>query len=333
MLNLPKEEILGTSGYEYLPKDQMEVFISKDKAVLNTGREIISEELLTDGQGIIRTVITIKTLYVDPKGRNFLVGVINDITELRNATNEVKQLNSNLEQRVQERTFELEQVNKELESFSYTISHDLQSPLRHISGFADMLASDYKENLAEEAQHFLNTIIKNAKLMARLIDDLLEFSRTNRKELLKTELDMNKVVEAARLQVIRPADEARLEWHVSALPLVKGDYSLLLLVWINLIGNAFKYSKNKEKSIIKIDFRETENEYLFSINDNGIGFDMQYSQKLFGVFQRMHSSKGFDGTGIGLANVRNIITRHGGKTWAEAEPDKGATFYFSLPRT
>ncbi|MEI6767207.1 MAG: ATP-binding protein [Bacteroidota bacterium] len=332
LLNKSKNELIGKTGHEYFPDDQNEVFFRVDNEVLTTGRENINEEYLTDGEGVVRTIVTRKTFYADSLGNKFLVGIISDISELKNANKEIRSLNLGLEDRVRKRTNELEQANKELESFSYSISHDLQSPLRHISSFTDLLIGDYNEILPDEARHFLSTIKRNAVQMSVLIDALLDFARNNRKELMKTKLDMNKVVQAAWLQV-KPKEKDRIiDWQVANLPKVNGDYSLLFLAWLNLIGNAVKYSKNREKAVIKVACQETDTEFIFSISDNGIGFDMKYAQKLYGVFQRMDTSKGFDGAGIGLANVHNIITRHGGKCWAEAEPDKGATFYISLPR-
>jgi light-regulated signal transduction histidine kinase (bacteriophytochrome) len=168
--------------------------------------------------------------------------------------------------------------------------------------------------------------------MGTLIDDLLSFSRTGRSELKKSVLDMNQVVDDALTQIKPLFADRKIDLEISQLPTVPGDYNLIKLVWSNLLDNAVKYTRFKEKAVIKIGFKEEENETVFLIKDNGAGFDMKYSQKLFGVFQRMHSSSEFEGTGIGLANVRRIILRHGGRTWAEAQPDEGATFYFSIPR-
>lgn len=243
----------------------------------------------------------------------------------------LKEFNQNLEQKVSERTRELEEVNKELESFSYSVSHDLRTPLRHISGFADMLANEFQEQLPDKAKHYLKTINNSARKMGALIDDLLQFSRTGRVELKKTLVEMKKVIDDAKLILIPTIGGRNIDWEIEPLPEIYGDHNLLYQVWVNLLDNAIKYTRNKDKTIIKIGYRIEAGEYIFFIQDNGVGFDMHYTQKLFGVFQRMHSSAEFEGTGIGLANVRRIISRHGGRTWADAEVDKGATFYFSLP--
>ena len=247
------------------------------------------------------------------------------------AEKEILTLNSDLEQRIHDRTTQLEIVNMELEAFSHSVSHDLRAPLRHINGFAEILKEEFYEQLPAKARNYLDTISDSAKKMNVLINDLLNLSRTNRIELKKSKLKMNQVVEDA-LNEVRPFMNNRMvDLNISPLPEVNGDYNLLRLVWINLLDNAIKYTRTRKKATIKIDYIKVKNEFIFCIRDNGAGFDMNYAQKLFGVFQRLHSTEEFEGTGIGLSIVRRIISRHSGRTWAEAEVNNGAAFYFSLP--
>jgi light-regulated signal transduction histidine kinase (bacteriophytochrome) len=221
---------------------------------------------------------------------------------------------------------------KELEAFSYSVSHDLRAPLRHINGYVDLLLSRYYEQLPEQAKHYLDSVADAARKMDTLINDLLEFSRTGRKEIQKADVDMNEIVEEVILLLKKNNSNRQIEWKISKLPLVHCDEALIYLVWQNLLDNAVKFTQQRDKAIIKIEVTEKEHEYVFSVNDNGVGFDEKYAQNLFGVFQRLHSHHEFEGTGIGLALVRSIILKHKGFTWAEAESDKGATFYFSLPK-
>ncbi|MBK8882744.1 MAG: PAS domain S-box protein [Bacteroidales bacterium] len=270
---------------------------------------------------------------IDMKGAALnVIGFVIDITWRKQAEDEIRLLNETLEQRVRERTAQLEASNRELESFSHSVSHDLRSPLRHINGFAEILSQQYSDQLPGDARKYLNTITTSAKKMGALIDDLLSLSKTGRAELQKALIEMNQVVVDA-LEQIKPSLKGRnIEWKISPLPEIQGDYNLLRLAWINLLDNAIKYTRNREDAAIQIGYKDDNNETIFFIQDNGVGFDMQYAQKLFGVFQRLHSSVQFEGTGIGLANVQRIISRHGGRTWAEAEIDKGAIFYFSIPK-
>jgi signal transduction histidine kinase/DNA-binding NarL/FixJ family response regulator len=257
---------------------------------------------------------------------SLLMDVVWEVAERKKADAEILMLNAELEARVLERTAQLETLNIELDSFSHSVSHDLRAPLRHISGFAEIIENDFSE------KHHLDTIIGSAKKMGILIDDLLNLSRTNRTELKKTSINMKQIVDEAYASFEDSITNRNIELIITALPEVNGDYNLLRLVWINLLDNAIKYTKTRNTAIIRVTGREEAEEYIFCISDNGVGFDMQYAQKLFGAFQRLHSELQFEGTGIGLATVRRIITRHGGKIWAEAELDKGAVFCFSLPK-
>ena len=236
-----------------------------------------------------------------------------------------------LEARVHERTAELEATNQELEAFSYSVSHDLRAPLRHIMGFASILQERSGAALDERGRRHLATITAAAGRMGHLIDDLLAFSRIGRTSLSPRDVDLGRAVEQARLEIAPDTVDRDIEWRIHDLPCVRADPALLGPVLTNLLSNAVKYSGQRPTARIEIgaDIRETEAEIF--VRDNGVGFDMRYAGKLFGVFQRLHGTDEFEGTGIGLANVRRIVSRHGGRTWAEGEPGRGATFYFSLP--
>jgi PAS domain S-box-containing protein len=227
---------------------------------------------------------------------------------------------------------ELELTNKELEAFSYSVSHDLRAPLRHISGYVELLAKHFKSELSEKGLHYLDSIADSAVQMGKLIDNLLQFSRTGRAEMRRSDSDLNGIVQEVVESLQKDNPDRAIEWIISKLPSVYCDTAMIRLVWVNLLSNAVKFTQRREKALIEIGAKIETKEVIFFVKDNGVGFDMKYAQKLFGVFQRLHSTAEFEGTGVGLANVHRIITRHGGRTWAEAELDKGATFYFSLPK-
>lgn len=253
-----------------------------------------------------------------------------DITRQKYAEEEIVSLNASLDKKVQERTLELLEVNKELETFNYTVSHDLQTPLRALSGFSAILIRDYNSTVDEQGREILSIINDTTRKMSELVRNLLNFSKFGKTVLEKQEVDMGEVVRDA-INEVKPAfADFKTEIIVHELKPAFCDYALLKQVWVNLIGNAVKYSSKKDKPVVTIGMKQIDAAAVYYIQDNGAGFDMQCAEKLFGVFERLHSSDEFEGTGIGLGTVQRIITRHGGKVWAEGEKGKGATFYFTL---
>jgi len=251
------------------------------------------------------------------------------LTERKRAEEKLRRLHGKLEHQAAA----LEAANKELEAFSYSVSHDLRAPLRHIDGFTDLLRRHAAASLDDKSHRYLKTISESAKQMGALIDDLLAFSMVGRTELRMTSVDLNQIVKGVVDDLAHDLDGRRIAWTIGTLPAVHGDPALLRQVLVNLIDNAVKYTRTREEARIEIGLDGGgPYETVLFIRDNGAGFDMQYIDKLFGIFQRLHSAGEFEGTGIGLANVRRIIQRHGGRTWAEGIVDGGATFYFSLPK-
>jgi PAS domain S-box-containing protein len=306
--------------------------------VLLRGRELwdYEHEQRTDDDQVRTMLINARRMPLPDKDDEVVLMTVSDVTVQRAVQQRVEELNRQLEGKVEQ----VSEVNRELEAFSYSVSHDLRAPLRHVSGFSDKLGRHLGEGADEKSKHYLDVISNSARRMAALIDDLLVYSRLGRAAMRLQAVDMQSLVADTRAmldanlqsEAEQTGVSRRVEWKIAALPILVSDDNMMRQLWLNLLGNALKYSANASPARIEVDYqRQPDGSHLFSVRDNGAGFDMAYAGKLFGVFQRLHKASDYPGTGIGLASVRRVLTRHGGRIWAESEVDKGATFHFQLP--
>jgi len=306
--------------------------------VLLRGRELwdFEHEQRTDDDQVRTMLINARRMPLPDRDDEVVLMTITDVTVQRAVQQRVEELNRQLEGKVEQ----VSEVNRELEAFSYSVSHDLRAPLRHVAGFSDKLARHLGESADEKSRHYLDVIASSARRMATLIDDLLVYSRLGRAAMRLQAVDMQSLVADTRAlldaNVKSEAEHGgaarRIEWKIAPLPILVCDDNMMRQLWLNLLGNAVKYSANAHPARIAVEYaRQPDGSHLFSVRDNGAGFDMAYADKLFGVFQRLHKASEYPGTGIGLASVRRVLARHGGRIWAEAALDQGATFHFLLP--
>ena len=327
LLYKPPNELLGKTLHEVFPKDRADFFLNHIRQTLETQKSVNLEYSLPLGDRQFWFNATIS-----PMSDDKFVMVARDITDHKQSEEKLAMYREHLEELVQERTAQLEAANQELEAFAYSVSHDLRAPLRHIDGFVELLQKSAGTALDEQSRHYMDTIADSAKRMGLLIDDLLSFSRMGRQALSFQQVDLGLLVRDV-IRELEPDTAGRTtDWRVGDLPAVEGDGAMLRIVLVNLMSNALKFTRPRQQARIEIGSQPSQTpEAVIFVSDNGVGFDMAYADRLFGVFQRLHRADAFEGTGIGLASVRRIIARHGGRTWADGKVDQGATFYFSLP--
>jgi light-regulated signal transduction histidine kinase (bacteriophytochrome) len=331
MANLPASQLIGRNLWTMFPQIVGTEFWSRMHTAMRERQPIHFED-----QSLDRLRWFEHTIYPSPEGLSLYTREITESkksrADLEAATAQIERLNTELEQRVQERTSQLNATIAELEAFSYTVSHDLRAPLRAIDGFSRLLFEDYHSKLDEEARRLLEVIRSSTVKMGKLVDGLLAFSRLGRQAMGSSLVDMDELAREAFNEAGGAEHPRRVQFKLTPLPPAMGDRVLLRQVFINLFSNALKFTRDQNPAIIEAGAKPGEKENVFYVKDNGAGFDMQYVNKLFGVFQRLHAVTEFEGTGLGLAIVQRIIHRHGGRVSGEGKPGEGATFYFSLPK-
>jgi PAS domain S-box-containing protein len=329
LLGYTRDEFVGKDDYDFFPREEADIFTAKDREVLarGTAEDMPEEPIRTRAKGV-RILHTRKVPIFDQHGRpRNLLGISEDVTEQKEKEREIQRLNAALGKRA----VELEAANKELESFSYSVSHDLRTPLRHIKGYVELLIEDTGGTLTPEAKRHLKIISEASSEMDQLIDDLLAFSRMGRAEMRESSVELDTLVREAIRGLEMATRDRNIAWSIPPLPAVTGDRAMLRQVFANLLGNAVKYSRPRDPAKIEMGCAgEEDGRIVLFVRDNGVGFEMKYADKLFGAFQRLHRADQFEGNGIGLASVQRIITRHGGRVWAEATLNQGATFYLTL---
>jgi PAS domain S-box-containing protein len=332
IMGVSSEEIRGKTVFELWPSEHAMEYHRRDLELAATETRQSYEFKVTDKNGVEHPVIYVKDVFRDEDGLVAgIIGAFLDITDRKRAEVEIRNMNLELEARVAERTTELKESNGELEAFVYSVSHDLQAPLRHINSFLALLKGRISGSLDEKSRHYMDTVTNATTRMEHLINDLLSFSRMGRKELSSQVVDLNPLLEEVIRDQAPDLRERHVEWKIVPLPLIRGDGAMLKVVLTNLVANALKFTRPRDPAVIEIGCTTDATEATIYVRDNGVGFDPAYADKLFGVFQRLHRLDEFEGTGIGLASVRRIIARHGGRTWAHAKVDQGATIFFTLP--
>ncbi|MBI3526340.1 MAG: PAS domain-containing protein [Betaproteobacteria bacterium] len=328
------EDYRGTGWRRMFYADDREAIEKQWTEAVTTGSPIESEARLWHALSSSYRFVSLRAAPVLDEGNRIRewIGTITDIDDRKRAEEEIRRLNADLEERVRRRTTELEATNKELESFSYSVSHDLRAPLRAIDGYSRMVEEDYGDSFDSEGKRMLGIVREEAVKMGRLIDDLLAFSKLSRKAIDETaSIDMTALAKTVAQELLRDQDTDRVRLDVWPLPPAKGDGALFRQVWVNLLSNALKYSSSRPHAEILVTGEVSNGEAVYRVQDNGVGFDMKYAGKLFGVFQRLHKTEECEGTGVGLAIVHRVVTRHGGSVRADGRLGEGATFYFTLP--
>jgi PAS domain S-box-containing protein len=323
-LGYTEQELLAAPYLDFVHPDDCAATVA-ESIKLATGRDTIAfENRYRCKDGSYKWLLWSATPITE---QQLIYAVAHDITERKRAEEEIRELNKRLEQRAAE----LEAAVQELEAFSYSVSHDLRAPLRHISGFTNILLENHGQKMEPEARRLFERVAQGARQMGTLIDDLLNLSRVSRRPLVQQLVGLSSLLEEARQAVEPEAQGRRIEWRISPLPFVECAPALLKIVFQNLLSNAVKFTRPRDPAVIEVGLEQVHGRTAVCVRDNGVGFSMKHAGKLFGVFQRLHRQEDFEGTGVGLATVQRIVRRHGGELWASAEPNRGAAFYFTLP--